>query len=225
MIDSVGLLVTLLAVATLAGLDLVSVVQSLLSRPVVVGTIAGWVLGDIGVGLRVGVVLEFFALDVVPVGSSRYPDFGAATVAAVLYSVGLPDGSGIGAAAAFGLGWALVAGATLPVTRRLNARVVRTYASRLAAGDSRAVVAVHWTCLGHDAVRSFVVAAFALGLALLLRELPPVPSDLANILNVIVLAGAGWAIAHGAVASARTGPRWRWAVAGLGAGAVVVAIR
>jgi len=46
------------------GLDLVSVPQAMLSRPLVAGTVAGWLAGDLEAGLAVGVLLELFALDV-----------------------------------------------------------------------------------------------------------------------------------------------------------------
>ncbi|NOT09609.1 MAG: hypothetical protein HOP28_15565, partial [Gemmatimonadales bacterium] len=71
--------------ATIAGLDLASVLQGLFNRPLVAGAVAGIVLGDPGAGLRIGAALELFALDVLPIGASRYPDYGAATVAAVVF--------------------------------------------------------------------------------------------------------------------------------------------
>ena len=46
--------------------------------------------GDVEAGLRVGVLLELFALDVLPVGAVRYPDYGPATVAAVALAAGAP---------------------------------------------------------------------------------------------------------------------------------------
>lgn len=212
--------------AALAGLDLASVLQTLLSRPLVAGSIAGWLVGDVELGLKIGVVLEFFALDVVPVGSSRYPDFGAAAVAAVLYAAGPPEPSRFGAAAGLGLAFALLAGGTLPVTRRLNARVVRAYGARLADGDPGAVRAVHWTCLGHDVARSGVVALVAIGSALGLRAIGAVPDpSLGRSLNLVVVAGAAWALAHGAMASGRSGARWRWALAGLGVGGIAAVLR
>ena len=63
-------------------LDLVSVPQGLLSRPLVAGTVAGWIAGDLEAGLRMGVLFECFALDVLPIGAVRYPDYGPATVVA-----------------------------------------------------------------------------------------------------------------------------------------------
>ena len=214
----------LIAWATVAGLDLASVLQSLLSRPLVVGTGAGWILGDVETGLRVGALLELFALDVVPVGSSHYPDFGAATAGAVVIAVGAPLQETLGAATGLGLVLATLAGRTLPVTRRLNARTVRANADRLSAGDDRALRRVHWAGLGHDAVRSVTVAVVALAIAIALRSFGAVPRGAAGqSLTVVAGAGAAWAVGHGAMASARSGPRWRWALAGLGVGLAAVA--
>jgi hypothetical protein len=72
----------LLLWGTLVGLDLVSVPQAMISRPVVAGTVAGALAGDVEAGLRVGILFELFALDVLPVGAVRYPDYGPATVSA-----------------------------------------------------------------------------------------------------------------------------------------------
>jgi mannose/fructose/N-acetylgalactosamine-specific phosphotransferase system component IIC len=212
--------------ATAAGADLVTVVQSLISRPLVAGVAAGWLLGDVATGLRVGALLELFALDVVPVGSSRYPDFGAATVAAVWYAAGSDWTVTLGAATALGLALAQAAGATLPMTRRLNARAVRSHAAGLSEGDPAAVTAVHLRCLAHDLLRSAITAAVAVAVAAVARGgLGHPDPTLGERLNLVLLGGAAWAVAHGAMASARSGPRWRWALAGLAAGTAMVLVR
>lgn len=217
-----GVLGGLLAWGIIVGLDLVSVLQALLSRPLVVGAGAGWILGDLEAGLRVGALLELFALDVVPVGSSRYPDFGAATIGAVVVAAGGPWHQTLGWGAGIGLALAAINGATLTTTRRLNARTVRAHVDRLAAGDDRAVGAVHWAGLGHDVVRSGIVAMLSLAVAVAIRASNVSPgADMGSALTTVALAGAAWAVAHGAVASGRSGPRWRWAVAGLGVGVAV----
>ncbi len=220
-----GVLVGLVVWGTIAGLDLASVLQALLSRPLVVGAGAGWILGDVEAGLRVGALLELFALDVVPVGSSRYPDFGAATIGAVVVAAG-PWQQTLGWSCGIGLALAAACGATLTITRRLNARTVRAYADRLAAGDDRAVRAVHWAGLGHDTVRSALVALFSLVVAVAIRGSGLGPgANAGSALTAVALAGAAWAVAHGAMASGRSGPRWRWALAGLGVGVLVVGVR
>ena len=111
---SFGALAVVWVWATIAGLDLVSVLQVLLSRPLVAGSVAGWLLGDVDSGLRIGAALELFALDVVPVGSSRYPDFGAATVGAALYGAGTDWTATLGASVGIGIMLAILGGATLP---------------------------------------------------------------------------------------------------------------
>lgn len=209
--------------AGMAGLDLASVLQSLFSRPLVVGAGAGWLLGDLDGGLRIGAVLELFALDVVPVGSVRYPDFGAATAAATVVGAGQPWVTSLGWAVAVGLVLAMLAGLTLPLTRRLNARVVRIFSDRLAAGDTVAVNAVQWRCLGHDAVRSGLVAGAALGVAQLLLRVGLVPDErLGQALTMVAAAGALWAAVHGVLVTAKASSRWRWVAAGLGVGLAAV---
>ncbi|MFN0177297.1 MAG: PTS sugar transporter subunit IIC [Gemmatimonadales bacterium] len=223
---TLGTAVLAWVLATAAGADLVTVVQSLISRPLVAGVAAGWLLGDVATGLRIGAVLELFALDVVPVGSSRYPDFGAATVAAVWYAAGSDWTVTLGAATALGLALAVAAGTTLGLTRRLNARVVRSYAARLSEGDSAAVTLVHLRCLAHDLFRSAGIAAGAVGVAAAARiGLGHPDRALGEGLDLVLLGGAAWAVAHGAMASARSGPRWRWALAGLAVGTALVLVR
>ena len=48
--------------------------------PLVAATIAGWLIGDSATGLLVGAALELIALDTLPFGASRYPEWGSAAV-------------------------------------------------------------------------------------------------------------------------------------------------
>jgi PTS system mannose-specific IIC component len=121
---------------TLTALDLVSVPQGLLCRPVVAGAVAGWLAGDFQTGLRVGVLFECFALDVLPIGAVRYPDYGPATVAAVALGAGAPWEFGLGVGAVLGLVLAAIGGWSLQFVRRWNARAIQHRAAALAAGES-----------------------------------------------------------------------------------------
>lgn len=96
--------VALLLWGMLVGLDLISVPQIMISRPLVAGVGAGFLTGDPLAGLAVGVVLELFALDVLPVGAVRYPDYGVATVVAVAAAAHLPLARGVGVGVVLGLG-------------------------------------------------------------------------------------------------------------------------
>ena len=61
----------------LLGLDVVSFPQAMISRPIVAATLAGAFIGNPPAGLLIGVVLEMIALDTLPFGASRYPEWAA----------------------------------------------------------------------------------------------------------------------------------------------------
>jgi len=220
----VGTLVVLWLWGTAVGLDLVSVPQGLLSRPLVAGAVAGWALGDLATGLRVGALLELFALDVLPVGASRYPEYGPAAVGAVALAAGLDRAGGIGAAGLLGLVVALLAGYTLEWLRHANARDVHRHEAELNAGSTRVIRRLQWAGLWRDLLRSAGVTAVALFLAAaslaLLRGGGPLPTALTPVLT-----GAGVAAAlSGAVRKAGKGRRLLWLGIGLSAG-LLLALR
>src|SRR6476469_9270072 len=64
----------------LLGLDVVSFPQAMISRPLVAATLAGVLIGNAPSGLLVGAALELVALDTLPFGASRYPEWGSAAV-------------------------------------------------------------------------------------------------------------------------------------------------
>ena len=130
----------LLAWGTLVGLDLVSVPQMMIARPLVAGPIAGAILGDVPIGLELGVLFELFQLDILPMGATRYPEYGPATVAAV--SVAHAAGNvaaGLGLGALVGLITAMVGGLTLHAIRVLNARAVHRASPWDCSGQSRRI--------------------------------------------------------------------------------------
>lgn len=117
----------LLSVALLGGvlaLDGVAAVQSMVSRPLVAGWLAGWILGDPVTGIEIGVLLELQLLVAVPSGGGLVPEGGTATLVAVAAATELSGtASGAGALAwgvALGLIWGQVAGQTQIWMRRAN---------------------------------------------------------------------------------------------------------
>jgi PTS system mannose-specific IIC component len=203
---------------TVVGLDLVSVPQAMLARPVVAGAVAGWLAGDLEAGLRVGVLFEFFALDVLPVGAVRYPDYGPATVAATALAVDSPWQFALGLSAALGLVIAVLGGFTLQTVRRANARAIQRYSAALAAGESRVIRRIHYESLARDAARGAGLTLLGLACAWLLAE-PTARLDRSTALGLTLVAmGCGLSAAiGGALRNAGRGPRLRW----LGAGALV----
>ncbi|HET9709508.1 MAG TPA: PTS sugar transporter subunit IIC, partial [Gemmatimonadales bacterium] len=89
----------LLGWGTLVGVDLVSVGQLMIARPIVAGTIAGLLIGEVEAGIRLGLIFELFQFDILPFGAVRYPEYGPGTVAGVAatHLIGRPDAWGIGA--------------------------------------------------------------------------------------------------------------------------------
>lgn len=156
---------------TFVGLDLVSVPQIMIARPLVAATGAGLVLGDPGMGLLIGLLFELFQYDILPVGAVRYPEYGPASIAAVAVAHGLPGGAalGIGLGSVVGLVTAMVGGLSLHWLRRLNARVVHAAGPRLESGDPVALMRLHAAAIARDGVRAALVTTLGLMLAWGLR--------------------------------------------------------
>jgi PTS system mannose-specific IIC component len=208
-------LIPLLLWSMIVGVDLVTAPQGLLSRPLVAAAGAGWLAGDMEAGLRVGVILELFALDVLPVGASRYPDYGAAAVGAAVLAAGADRWAGMGAGAALGLALAALGGWTLQWIRHANTRALQQYTAALAAGDAGAIVAMQRSALLRDMGRSISLGAFAVLVAIIARPVIADPTASRWILVAAVAIGAaGAATAGGAIRSAGRGQRLRWLVAG-----------
>jgi mannose/fructose/N-acetylgalactosamine-specific phosphotransferase system component IIC len=220
MILPVELLIALLLWGTLVGVDLVSLPQMMIARPLVAGTIAGAILGDIPTGLKLGVVFELLQYDILPVGAVRYPEYGPATVAAVATAHASAGVLGLGLGALVGLVTGLFGGVMINVLRRVNSRVVHAAAAQLESGDPSALVRLHIGGLLRDALRAALVTVFGLVLAWLAR---PLLGGVLSVRGAVLLAIAivGTALAAGAAGTLRLvgrGPNLAWFAAGLAGG-------
>jgi mannose/fructose/N-acetylgalactosamine-specific phosphotransferase system component IIC len=65
-------------------LDTTAVLQILISQPLVSGTLLGWMLGDVSLGLRLGILLQLLWLNQLPVGGAKVPEGNLAAVVAVI---------------------------------------------------------------------------------------------------------------------------------------------
>jgi len=142
--------------------------QFMVSRPLPLGILAGWLLGDPLTGLQVGVLLELLFLGSLPIGAARLPEPGPATLPAVTAAVLYGGGGGLLLAIVWGVLGAGLGGYTVTLLRSWNAWTTRG----MERGDwtvsrlSRA----HFRCLGVDALRGMGLVAVGL---LLLVQLPP----------------------------------------------------
>ncbi len=149
---------------TVTGLDLVSVPQAMLSRPLVAGFLGGAVAGRPLAGLAAGALLELFAFETLPVGAARYPDWGPAACAAGALAAqrGTWDAAWMVGVMMVTLVAAWLGGVTMHLARRLNAREIRRRETALEAGDPRALVALQLGGTARDALRSAALTAFTL---------------------------------------------------------------
>lgn len=222
---SYGELGWLLLWGSLVGLDLVSVGQTMIARPLVAATVAGMILGDPMAGAAVGVVLELFALDLLPVGAARYPDYGPAAVAAAAVAAGAPGALALGLAVALGLGVAYLGEWSIHWLRRLNGRDVRRHWPAVEEGDASAIARLHWKAILRDGLRSAALTGLGIALAALLRRYPPVALGGALLLSA---AATGAALGVGSLGALRltSSPPARWCLAaGLVAGGAWVVLR
>ena len=216
--------VLLVAWGTITALDLVSVPQGLLSRPLVVGTVAGWLAGDLEAGLRVGVLFECFALDVLPIGAVRYPDYGPATVVAAALAAGAPWEFGLGVGAALGLVLSIIGGWSMQVVRRWNARAIQQRSAALAAGEGSAIRLLQYGGLLRDALRGAALTAVGLAVASLVELHVSLDRRTAVGLSLVAIGGALSAAVSGAARSAGRGARLRWLLGGAGVGLLLAVL-
>jgi PTS system mannose-specific IIC component len=219
-----SVIVPLLLWGTLVGLDLVSVPQAMISRPLVAGTIAGWLVGDVHAGLRIGVLFELFALDVLPVGAVKYPDYGPATVAAVALGAGQVWQIGLGLSVALGLVLALLGGWTLQLVRRSNARAIQRRAAALAAGESNAIRRLQYGGLLRDASRGFILTLLGLVLAVAISDHVQLDEPTYLALTLVAIGSALAAAANGAFRSSGRSARFKWLAAGAAAGVLLAVL-
>jgi mannose/fructose/N-acetylgalactosamine-specific phosphotransferase system component IIC len=210
---------------TAVALDLVSVPQVMIARPVVAGAVAGLLTGDVEAGLRVGILFELFALDVLPIGAVRYPDYGPATVAATALAAGAPWELGLGISAALGLLLAALGGWSLMMVRRSNARAIQRHAAALAAGESSAIRRLQYGGILRDAGRGAALTVLGLVLAWSIAQFVHLDRRTAVGLTLVAIGSALSAMLAGAVRSAGRGTRLKWMLAGLAAGILLVVLR
>lgn len=220
----------------LAGLDVVSFPQAMISRPIVAATLGGALAGSTMSGLVAGVVLELIALETLPVGASRYPEWGSASVvggalfAAHAGTSSIPEGAAsigpVGDSLPASLGYLLLAtlgaiatawagGWSMYYLRRLNGRWATARRSELDGGSARTVIGLQLRGMCADLLRGALLAAIAFtvldGVMRVLVAYAPPHSRIAVALAIAVAAGVGfsavWSLTHSA-----TNARWYFLV-------------
>lgn len=163
--------IPLALLAGVVGLDVVSFPQAMISRPIVAATLGGALLGAPEAGLVCGTALECLALESLPVGASRYPEWGSASVVAgAVASVGVdggrfPDVGAFAVAVVVGIATAWIGGWTMVKHRQIIAGFARPRLDQLADGSRTTVVGLQVFGMTLDLGRSAVLGGLVFLLA------------------------------------------------------------
>jgi PTS system mannose-specific IIC component len=196
--------------AGVIGLDVVSFPQAMFSRPIVGATLGGAMVGAPVAGLVCGAALECLALEALPVGASRYPEWGSASVVAGAVAAtgttanAMPLAGAFAVAVALGIATAWIGGLSMIAQRQVIARFARPRLGQLAAGNRNTVVGLQVVGMTLDLVRAAVLGAVCFIPGHLLAEQVngrwSVPEDLARAIVVTsvaaVAAAAVWKDFH-----------------------------
>jgi mannose/fructose/N-acetylgalactosamine-specific phosphotransferase system component IIC len=148
----------------LLGLDVVTFPQAMIARPIVSSTLAGAFIGHPESGLLIGVVLELIALDTLPFGASRYPEWGSAgVVGGALFAAqtkGMPGALPASILAA--LLTASISGSSMVALRRLIARRLERCRAQIEEGSRDALLSLHLSGMSLDLLRGAIVTTVAM---------------------------------------------------------------
>jgi PTS system mannose-specific IIC component len=190
----------------LLGLDVVSFPQAMVSRPIVAATLSGGLIGHPAAGLLIGVVLELIALDTLPFGASRYPEWGSAgVVGGALFSAQTPGMPGaLPASMLAALLTASISGWSMVVLRRFIARRLEKSRDRIEDGSRDALMSLHLTGMSMDLLRGGLVTLTAMMIfAPLVRAIVAVWGSesaasraVVVVIAAVVAGGALWKVYH-----------------------------
>ena len=129
--------VSIVALGAVVFLDQWPAVQSMISRPIAVGPVVGWILGAPADGVLWGAVFEATLLAIQPVGAARYPDAALAGLLGTTAAItGMQSGvypAAWAVAVAAGAGW--VGEVVGRIQRRWNAHTATAVRDRVSEGS------------------------------------------------------------------------------------------
>lgn len=188
------------------GLDVVSFPQAMISRPIVASTIAGAFIGEPERGLLIGVVLELIALDTLPFGASRYPEWGSAgVVGGALYAAQPPGMYGaLPAAMLAALLTAMISGWSMVVLRRSIGDKLTKCRDRIEDGSREALMSLHLTGMTLDLLRGAAVTLAGMmifsplvrAIVVIWETAPAMSRAVVVVAAAIVAGGALWKVFH-----------------------------
>ena len=226
------MIVDVLPIALLGGvlgLDVVSFPQAMISRPLAAATITGILIGQPASGLLIGVTLELIALETLPFGASRYPEWGSASVVggAIFASHPSHPAGAMTCAMVAALATTWVGGWTMVKLRQRNAVWAGQRRDALEAGSRGAVISLQLLGMSADLLRGAALTAIAYALLAPLADFcirtwmmdARISRAIAVATAASVAGGAAWKLFH-----STAGARWFF-IGGLVAGLFFLFLR
>ncbi|HET9424904.1 MAG TPA: PTS sugar transporter subunit IIC [Gemmatimonadaceae bacterium] len=208
------------------GLDVVSFPQAMISRPLVAATLGGALIGDAMSGLLVGAALELIALETLPFGAAKYPEWGSAAAVGGALFAGHPSHPAgamtMAVIAAIATGW--IGAGTMYQLRRLNAHQANRHRGGLESGARGTVIGIQLTGLSLDLLRGALLAGVAYTVFRPLMTMVIQVWDLDGMTSRSLVVGVAASVAMGAAWKLFHSVPWaRWTfLAGLGIGLLVL---
>jgi len=208
------------------GLDVVSFPQAMISRPLVAATLAGALVGDAMSGLLVGATLELIALETLPFGAAKYPEWGsAATVGGALFAGHATHPAGamtMSIIAAIATGW--IGAWTMYQLRKLNAFQAKRHCKGLEAGARGTVIGLQLTGLSLDLLRGVLLTGVAYTVLRPLAAMTVEVWDMDAMMSRSLVVGVAASVAMGAAWKLFHAVPWaRWTfIGGLAIGVILL---
>jgi mannose/fructose/N-acetylgalactosamine-specific phosphotransferase system component IIC len=213
----------------LLGLDVVGFPQAMISRPLVAATLSGALVGEAFSGMLIGAALELIALETLPFGAAKYPEWGsAATVGGALFAghPSHPAGSmTMAVIASIATGW--IGAWTMYQLRRLNAHQANRHRSGLDAGARGTIIGLQLTGLSLDVLRGMMLTGIMYLAFHPLMAMVIAVWDMNGMISRSIVVGVAASVAMGAAWKLFHSVPWaRWTfVAGLVVGLLLLLSR
>ena len=160
----------------LAALDKTEAYQTMLSQPLVIGPIVGFLLKDLQAGIKIGILLQLIYLWVLPIGSAIFPDPAIGGTVGTFGYIALlrffPErfSSVLFFTLIYTVLFALLAGWTLIIQRELNLNLIRKADSYANEGEISKIMALFlWGLLGSFGRGVILTGLGILGVLILAR--------------------------------------------------------
>jgi mannose/fructose/N-acetylgalactosamine-specific phosphotransferase system component IIC len=149
------------------------------SRPLIAGTVAGLIIGDVTLGMAVGAALELLALGLYTYGGATIPDFttGAIVGTALAHAGGGAFSHQVTIGISLGVPAALLLTALDPIGRFLPTFWIHRADVAAIAGRTREITVLHWTAfipwVAVRAVPTFLAVYYGGVVATVEKHIPP----------------------------------------------------